>query len=145
MKQKNLLITIIIIVIVAAGAFYGGMQYQKSRLEQFGTGQFAQGARGFGQTGMMQRRFGGNGAVVGDILSVSGSTMTVKLADGSSKIVLLSSATTINKAATATQSDLKAGEKVAAFGATNSDGSVTATNVQLNPIIRARPSAQPAQ
>lgn len=43
---------------------------------------------------------------------------------------------TINKATTATKSDLKTGEKVAVFGTPNSDGSVTAQSIQLNPMFR---------
>jgi hypothetical protein len=62
--------------------------------------------------------------------------MTVKLNDGSSKIVLLTGTTSINKAATAATSDLTVGETVSAFGTTNSDGSITATNVQINPLMR---------
>ncbi|MBI5619800.1 hypothetical protein HY950_02465 [Candidatus Gottesmanbacteria bacterium] len=39
----------------------------------------------------------------------------------------------LNKAAPATSDDLKVGERVVTFGADNPDGSVTATNIQLNP------------
>lgn len=63
--------------------------------------------------------------------------------DGSSKIVLFSDKTEINKAAEATKEDLKVGEKVAVFGTENSDGSVTAQNIQLNPQLRGL--GQPAQ
>jgi len=54
----------------------------------------------------------------------------------SSKIVLLSDGTQINKAETVDKSELKSGVKVAVFGTENSDGSVTAQNVQVNPILR---------
>lgn len=64
-------------------------------------------------------------------------SITVKLQDGSSKIILITDKTVINKAAEATKDDLKGGEKVAVFGEINSDGSVTAQNIQLNPILRA--------
>lgn len=55
---------------------------------------------------------------------------------GSSKIVVLSDKTLINKAEQATKSDLKTGEKVAVFGSSNSNGSVTAQSIQLNPMFR---------
>ena len=42
----------------------------------------------------------------------------------------------INKAAAATKADLTVGQRVAVFGTTNTDGSVTAANVQLNPMMR---------
>lgn len=112
------------------------MQYQKGQrttaFGQLGNGQF--GLRGVsGAVGARGR--GGNGAA-GTILSVDTNSITVKLADGSSKIVLLTASTSINKATTAAVSDLTVGERVAAFGATNTDGSITATNVQLNPVMR---------
>lgn len=135
MKNNNLLITIVAVIIVGAVAFYGGMQYQKT--------QRGAGAGGFARQGGMMGRLGANGTrpVTGDILSVDANSMTVKLADGSSKIVLLSTSTSINKAAKGSVSDLKAGEKVAAFGTANSDGSITAQNIQLNPTTRTGGSA----
>ncbi len=127
------IITIVVVVIAAGAGFFGGMQYQKmqrGRNAQFAYGQF-------------QRRFGANGSggiVAGDIISQDEKSITVKMPDGSSKIVLLSATTAINKQATGSASDLKAGEKVAVFGTTNSDGSVTAQNIQLNPTMMRRPT-----
>ena len=54
--------------------------------------------------------------------------------DGSSKIILLSDKTTINKATAGSKEDLKTGVKIAAFGTENPDGSVSASNVQINPM-----------
>jgi len=42
----------------------------------------------------------------------------------------------INKSEPASKTDLTVGEKVAAFGTENSDGSVTGQNIQLNPVLR---------
>lgn len=69
-------------------------------------------------------------------ISSDDKSITVKLQDGSSKIVLLTDTTSISKSTEGSKSDLKTGEKVAVFGTENSDGSVTAQNVQLNPILR---------
>jgi len=107
------------------------MQYQKSQRASFGENFGIRG--GSGQLGARGRNGGG---VAGDILSVDKNTMTVKLPDGSSKIVVLTSSTSINKAAQGEISDLTVGTRVAAFGTTNSDGSVTATNVQIDPVMR---------
>lgn len=84
----------------------------------------------------------GRGGVIGSIISMDDKSITVKLADGSSKIVLFSDATTYSNTVRAAKSDLKVGENVAIFGAANSDGSVTATEIQLNPEFF-RPSPSP--
>jgi len=130
------LVVAILVVLVGAGAFFGGMKYQQSKqpafLRQMGG---VQGQR----TGTGGNRMGFR-PVNGEIISSDDKSITVKLQDGSSKIVLFSDSTEINKAAEATKEDLKAGEKVAVFGQENSDGTVTAQNIQLNPEFR-----EPAQ
>jgi hypothetical protein len=136
-NKNNLLITAILVMVVGAAAFYGGMQYQKSqRFASFGNGQNMsfgnQGARQGGQSGMR----GGSRPVMGEILSKDDKSVTIKLPDGSSKIFFISDKTAINKASAGSLADLKTGEKVAAFGTQNSDGSVTAQNIQLNPQTR---------
>lgn len=144
--KNSLLITIILLIVVGGAAFYGGMKYQQSQTRA-GFGQFAQGnaGAGFQRNGSGTR--GGNfgGATSGDIVSMDANSITVKLQDGSSKIVNLSDSTTYSKTDSASKADLKTGIKVAAFGTTNSDGSITAQNVQLNPTSRIgqRPSGIP--
>ena len=77
--------------------------------------------------------------VRGQIVSSGDNTITVKLSDGSSKIVDLTSQTKINKATTGSVSDLKTGTTVTAIGTTNSDGSVTAQDVTIgNGMFRIR-------
>ena len=122
-----MLIILIIAVVVAGAAFFGGMKYQESKSPRVGG---FQGTRG----GQFQQRQGAR-PVNGEIINVDDKSITVKLRDGSSKIVILSGKTSINKSAQASKSDLKTGEKVAVFGTENSDGSVTAQNVQLNPMM----------
>lgn len=135
--KNNMAVLVIVALLVGGGAgFFGGMQYQKSQ-RSAAFGQFANGGfTGRGAIGVGGGRFrNGNGAE-GKILSVDNNSITVKLPDGSSKIVLLTGTTSINKASKGTTSDLAVGTLVAAFGTTNSDGSITATNVQINPIMR---------
>jgi len=143
MKKNDILITIILVIVVGAGAFFGGMKYQQSTQ----TGSSRQFQAGQGQRlGMMGQGAGRNNLrpVSGDIISTGDNSITVKLSDGSTKIVLLSSSTVLDKTSTASKSDLKVGEKVAAFGQANSDGSITAQNIQLNPQTRTfpRPTGQ---
>lgn len=128
------MITIAIVSIVVGGlAFFGGMKYQESKGQRTGSRQFQSGGgmRG-GQNGA--GRFGGGARPInGEILSADERSITVKLADGSSKIVLFNDKTSINKASEGTKDELKTGVKVAAFGTENFDGSITASNIQLNP------------
>jgi len=145
--MKNTIITAVIVSLLIGGAagFFGGVQYQKSQ-----RGNFAFTAGQGRQAGQFSFRNGGPGGVrpvVGQIISSDATSMTVKSPDGSSKIVLLSSKTSINKAATGSVADLKAGEQVAAFGSQNADGSLTAQSIQLNPQMRmmVRPSGAPKQ
>ncbi|HVZ58794.1 MAG TPA: hypothetical protein VG935_03530 [Patescibacteria group bacterium] len=139
MKGKNsIIVTIVAVIVVGALAFFGGMQYQKSQAPK-GFAQFSAnggGNRGFGNRQFGQRAGGAGGnAVMGDIVSTDNGSITVKMQDGSSKIVLLSGSTSINKQATGSQSDLKTGERVVVFGTANSDGSITAQNVAINPTF----------
>lgn len=133
MKNNSVLIIVVVAVLVGAGAFFGGMKYQQGK--QSATRQQFSGQRGV----QGQNRQGGRTAfqpVAGEIISADDKSITVKLNDGSSKIVILSEKTSLNKASEATKADLKVGEKVAVFGSDNSDGSVTAQNIQLNPVLR---------
>lgn len=135
--KNNLIIIAIIVALLAGGVgFFAGMKYQQSKQPTF--------PRQMGGVQGQRTGTGGNRMgfrpVNGEIISSDDKSITVKLQDGSSKIVLFSDSTEINKAAEATKEDLKAGEKVAVFGQENSDGTVTAQNIQLNPEFR-----EPAQ
>jgi hypothetical protein len=83
--------------------------------------------------------------VMGEIISTDETSITVKTEDGSSKIVLLTGSTSINKAEEVTKTALIKGVRVAVFGTTNTDGSVTAQNVQLNPQLQMRGPGQTGQ
>ncbi len=143
--KKQIPSLLLIAVIFAGGGFFGGMKYQQKRglqniRQQFGGGQFQRGngsANISGQPRPAGNRMGGRG-VTGEILNRDEKSLTVKLPDGSSKIVLLSESTTINKATAGTREDLKTGEQVVVFGTENTDGSVTAQNIQLNPAFRGK-------
>lgn len=132
MKNNIALIAILALLVGGAAGFFAGSQYQKSQRPSFvGSGFGTRGASGVNGA----RGRNSNGAT-GTILSVDNNSITVKLTDGSSKIVLLTGSTSIDKATQGAVSDLTVGLRVAAFGATNTDGSITATNVQINPVMR---------
>lgn len=137
--------TIVVAIVVGAAAFFGGIKYQQTKVASTTNGQFGNGQSGQGQGGNGQRRGGGRGfggATVGQVVSADANSITVQLMDGSSKIINISSSTTFNKAATASKSDVTVGTRVAAFGMPNSDGSITAQNIQINPVMR---SPRPTQ
>ena len=147
MQTKQMIVVGVVVVAVGVGGFLIGRStattYQSSRFSQYGIGMAGGQRSGTGQsgnrTGMMRFR-----PVTGDIIESSRDSITVKLTDGSSKIVLFSDKTNINKAQAAAPSDLKVGEKVMVTGQENSDGSVTAQNIQLNPIFRGQGDPSPA-
>jgi hypothetical protein len=143
MNKKNIAI-IISIIIVAGVSFYGGTIYKpnrnsalagnvsgafanlsleerQARMQQFGSGA-AGGQRGGRANG---------GFIAGEIISKDDKTITVKLSDGGSKIIILSASTNITKAAAGSLDDLKVGESLAVSGSANQDGSVTAQTIQL--------------
>lgn len=129
--KNTYILAVVLLVVGLGGGFFAGAQYQKSQTTQSPNQRFISQGRSGGQG----RANNGN-VIAGEIQSQDDKSITIKLADGSSKIVILSDNTTINKAASGTKSDLKTGERVAVFGTSNSDGSVTAQNVQINPIGR---------
>lgn len=120
--NKNLIITVLVAALAAIAGFFGGTKYTQSKRTAL-RGNFVM------QQGSGRQNFR---PVMGEVLSVDDKSMTVKLPDGSSKIVVLSGTTVISKSDTATISDVKVGDKVGVFGTDNSDGSVTAQSVQLN-------------
>ncbi|MFH1833180.1 MAG: hypothetical protein ABH816_03390 [Candidatus Levyibacteriota bacterium] len=133
--MNSKILIIVVAIVIAAGSFFGGMQYQKSRNTSFLGGGFGQGQNGgFRQgAGSASQNFR---PINGEILSIDDKSMTVKLADDSSKIVILASGCAYLKTSEAAKSDLKVGEKVTVLGTQNSDGSVTAQNVQIGSAIR---------
>src|SRR4030043_899718 len=133
--KNNLIIFAIIVILVGCGAFFSGMKYQQSKSPRFGNfGGIRNGQSAQREQGQSFR------PVNGEIISQDDTSITVKLANGSSKIVLVNDNTAINKSAEGSKADLTVGEKIAVFGTQNSDGSVTAQNIQLNPQFRGMPS-----
>jgi hypothetical protein len=125
-------------VLALGGAFYGGMEYQKTKMPRRMTfaGNIPGGANG-GQRAGGNAAFGrggaGGGFVSGEIIGKDDKSVTVKMPDGSTKIIFYSGSTSVGKATAGSADDLVVGEQVTATGTTNSDGSVTAQNIQIRP------------
>ena len=143
MKTNTIILVVILMLVVAGGSFAVGYKIAegKNALGTFARNGSMMGNRindGTGRgTGQGQQIGGGmmrgNRQIAGEVIALDDKTMTIKMADGSSKIVLLSSTMTISKSIDAPKTDLKVGSKVAVFGAQNTDGSQTATTVELDP------------
>ena len=131
------IVVFLITIGVGAVAFYGGIQYQLST-QAVGGRNFMSNQQGVGRNGANAgaRRMGSGQPISGEIINMDTDSLTVKLIDGSSRIVLLNDKTIYNKTASVEKIELKVGEKVGIFGTTNTDGSVSAQNVQLNPQFR---------
>jgi len=149
-KSTKVIVPIILVLVGLGAGFFGGIQYRNYQISK-SRGSFAAGTTGAAgafqrytgtRTGGTGARGGAGGAVTGSVLSIDATSLTVKLADGSTKIVLFGGSTTYSNTAAATQSDLKVGNNVMVLGTPNSDGSVTATNVQIN-SMSFRPQGSP--
>jgi hypothetical protein len=147
-----MILYIVVVVVLLAGAFYGGMKYEQGAgLKNLSTAQRQQllagmrGANGQGArggAGASGNRPGG-GFANGLIISQTDTSITVKLRDGSSKIVLLAASTKINKSVAGQKSDLAINSQVTVSGTANSDGTITADTVTLNPLLPT-PTTPPA-
>ncbi|MHB8870545.1 MAG: hypothetical protein ACYC6T_18405 [Thermoleophilia bacterium] len=163
MNAKWPVIVVVVAVVVGVAAFFGGMTYGQGRPpsveaaveamrnaspeelaqafqsgggEVPGLGGGVPGAGGgFAGAGRQGGAMGGPGGgfVNGDIIASDAESITVKLGDGSSKIVFFSGSTSISRQAEGSASDLSEGTSVLVTGATNSDGSITAQTIQIRP------------
>jgi hypothetical protein len=153
--KNNLVITIIVAVIVGGAAFFGGMQYQKYQVPSFAGRPGAFGQRMMGQGGTIGTGQGGtpmrSGSFAsGEITSIDSNTITIKTQDGSSKIIIYSDSTKVNKTSDGSKSDLKVGERITAVG-TESSGSITAQDISIGntmfrmgaPGVQSKQNGQP--
>lgn len=145
--NKTLIFSIIAVVAVGAGAFFGGMKYQESktntRMANFGGRVLFSGNGDFSGNGARPvQRVENIRPVNGEIISSDDTSITVKMPDGSSKIVLISESTALLKSLEGKKEDLVTGEKVMVVGTENQDGSITAQNIQINPPLRGQTQGQ---
>ncbi len=131
--KNNVPIFLLSLIVAVSASFYGGMKYQQSKTPSLST--FRELGSTRGETGQAGNRIRtpGVGQTMGEIMNIDDDSVTVKLADGSTKIVLIPDSASINKSDTGSKNDLNIGVNIAVFGSANDDGSVTAQNIQLNP------------
>ena len=136
MKKDKKIGLMVGLVVVLCVVFYGGMVYGKSQIPARGTQAFGQN----GATGARGTR-GMGGFTTGKIISKDANSITVQLitggsgstTQGGSKIIFLSTSTTITKSVNGTIADLAIGTQVSVTGTANTDGSENAQSVQIRP------------
>lgn len=118
-------------IAIAGSAFYGGMKYdQSANTSSFATRRTGGGAGLF--SGARTRNGAQSGGFTsGQIIGLDSQSATVKIADGSSKIIFFSASTKIMKSVDGTSADLANGKDVSVTGTANPDGSITAQSIQL--------------
>ncbi len=141
---------LIIGAVVGAVVFFGGGYFAgktfgaPQRGGQFGqfSGQFGARAGGQGAAGVAGRNL--SGIVAGTILSKDDDSITVQLGMGGqnasstgSRIVILGGSTQVGKFTTGSAADLTVGANVTVTGTSNSDGSITAQQIQIRPAGQA--------
>ena len=130
--MKNKIIAVVVLIIVAGGAFYFGVQNGKASATATATAARSAFTRGAGGAGRA-----GGGAVMGQVVSVDTSgnpnSLTVSLASGSSQIIFFTPTTPVTKTVSGSVTDLKAGTNIVVTGTANSDGSESATSIQIRP------------
>jgi len=143
MKSNQIIAVFVLLLIVAIGSFFVGTKYQQKQSisnfrEQMIGNRQGQGMGRNTQNGDTTKNRGqmvGFRQTVGEIISVDDKSITIKMTDGSSKIVLVSDSTKINQSTTATKTDLKIGTKIMVNGDTNTDGSISSRNIEINPTF----------
>ena len=141
MKHSEKIIPIIAAVIIAGGlGFYGGTKYggQNKVASMMNGGPGGQGFAG-GQRGVAAggRSMAGGGFTGGEILAKDAESITVKMRDGGSKIILLAPSTQVLKSTSGSVNDLTVGEQVTVTGTANPDGSISGQFLQIRPAMPA--------
>lgn len=137
--MKKIIPIIILIVITGGVAFYGGIKYGQRRefFQRFLRQDFQnlspeQRQQFFQENirGGFQRRVGPN-FLSGEVIAKDTQSLTLKMPDGSTKIVFFSDSTKVSKIIDGSISDIEIGKKISVVGQQNPDGSYTAKIIQL--------------
>ena len=143
-KKLTLVIWAIVIAVVFFGAGWGISKSMPSSSATSATaarGSYS-GAAGFfvGAAGTRAGRTSGGGLIAGKIVSDDPTSISVSLPNSTSTtattgstVILYSTGTSILKSVIGSSADLQVGESVTVHGSTNSDGSMSATSIQIRP------------
>jgi hypothetical protein len=150
--KKTLLIILVTAVVVGGGAFYGGMKYQQSKnslsrvsgqgFQNLTEEQRQQMLQGNAGAGVQSGRGNGANFLAGEVISKDEKSLTLKASDGGSKIIFFSASTKISKMIDGSADDLEIGKTITVNGQQNSDGSYTASTIQLTPRFASSTNSQ---
>ncbi len=146
MNTKQYAIIAGIIIVIGVAAFFGGVKYAKSSkpAENFGNltaeqrQQFRAGIGGSGNRaggGLGRTGTPGGQATSGEVINKDDKSITVRLADNSTKIVYYSASTTVGKMTSGSTNDVTNGTQVMVLGTTNAQGIITAQSIQIRPNL----------
>jgi len=135
MPKKKIILPIVLGLVILTAGFFGGVFYQK-KAGGNKTGMPSGTPPQMSGDGSSSRQGGpggngGGGMSSGEIISKDDSKITIKLTDGSTKIIYYTDSTKISKNQTGSSSDLTVGTKVNVNGTTNSDKSIAGETIMV--------------
>lgn len=141
--MKNpIVIPVVVAIVAVVGGFIIGVKYQEFEFAKSMQNRFPGMRNVGGEMGTNTNRLAngrdqqmGFRGTNGEVIKRDATSMTVKMGDGSSKLVLISDSTKVTTSAETDIKDVMVGSKVVVVGSTNPDGSITAQNIQLNPFL----------
>lgn len=128
---------IAIVLVLMGVSFYAGTNFPSKK--SFGNPALQ------GKQSGTNRQFNPNngGMVGGEIISKDDQSLSIKLRDGGSRIILFSTSTSVTKGTQGSIDDLTIGSQVTAVGTQNKDGSITAKTIQLRNDMLGQDIPQP--
>lgn len=127
--KKSILIFSLLAILIGAGSFYGGMKYAESKIpsrQRFQNLTLQERQR------FIQERTR-TGFISGEVIAKDEKSLTIKMPDGSSKIIFFSDSTEVSKTIKGAIADIEIGKQVIVTGSQNTDGSYTAKTIQISP------------
>jgi hypothetical protein len=113
---------VIAIVALGGGYFWGKATATATRAGFTGT---------FSSSTRSRAGAASGGLVTGQIITIDSSSITLQLTNGNSQVIFYSSSTPVSEPTMVSPSTLKVGTNVMVGGTSNSDGSLTATTIQV--------------
>ena len=127
MKFTYLVVGIALVLVVGLGGLF--LWYRSQNNPQVAGAQTSNGQ--FGRGGFRRGNFpAGSRPIFGQVASVSGSSFTVQSRRGGTLTIKITSSTQFTNGS---QSDLASGVRVGGYGSPNSDGSINAQSLIINP------------